>query len=79
MELAVSRIARSSPAQPPTSGTAGAEHAVGAADDLLLVAGEAVGEQEQHAVRTRVERVQAARDLGARLAQPLRGACRPRC
>ena len=51
---------------------------VGAADDLLLVAGEAVAEQEQRAVRTRLGRVQAARDLRARLAQSLRRARRHR-
>ena len=44
-------IFRSSPAQPPTSGTPAPSDAVGAAHDLLLVAGEPVGEQQQHPVR----------------------------
>ncbi len=42
---------------------------VGAADDLLLVAGEAVGEDEQGLVGAWLESFEAARDLGAGLAQ----------
>jgi hypothetical protein len=45
---------------------AGAEHAVGAADDLLLVAGEAVAQQQEHFVREVVPRGQALRDTRSR-------------
>ena len=49
---------------------AAAEDGVGAADDLLLVAGEAVGEQQQRRVLARLELGHGGRDLGAGVAQP---------
>ena len=48
----------------------GAEHGVGAAHDLLLVAGEAVGEQHERAVRARLDAFEGAGDVRPGLAQP---------
>src|SRR5919109_1898713 len=44
-------------------------HAVGATHDLLLVAGQSVGEEHQHAMRHVADVLEARGDLGTRLAE----------
>jgi len=58
---------------PAHEGHASARHAVSAADDLLLVAGQPVAEQQEHAVWARLEPGHAARRGRAGGAQVARG------